>query len=120
MRAPRRSSSALVATVVPWARRAGLLPASASRPWLTARAGSSGVEATLTMRPSSATRSVNVPPVSAPHRMGRAARLPVVPVEVGPSAWALPEPETADDAGLVGFGADLEPPTLVDAYRRGL
>src|SRR5436309_2856294 len=117
-RAPRRSRRALVATVVPWARRIGRRPASASA---TARAGSSGVDRTFTMRPSSVTRSVNVPPVSAPHRMGRrAARLPAVPQDVGPSVWALPDPETADESGLVGFGADLEPPTLVDAYRRGL
>ena len=43
-----------------------------------------------------------------------------MPQDVGPSVWALPDPETADESGLVGFGADLEPPTLVDAYRRGL
>lgn len=43
------------------------------------------------------------------------------PVDPGPSEWALPDPDTTDDpSGLVGFGADLEPATLVDAYRRGL
>ena len=31
----------------------------------------------------------------------------------------LPEP-TPDEADLVGFGADLRPETLVDAYRRGV
>ncbi len=35
-----------------------------------------------------------------------------------PSLWAWPEPEDGD--GLVGFGADLLPATLVDAYRRGI
>jgi leucyl/phenylalanyl-tRNA--protein transferase len=32
----------------------------------------------------------------------------------------LPDPLEADEDGLVGFGADLEPDTLVDAYRRGI
>jgi leucyl/phenylalanyl-tRNA--protein transferase len=45
----------------------------------------------------------------------------VRPVDPGPSTWALPDPQTSDDpSGLVGFGADLEPATLVDAYRRGM
>ena len=39
---------------------------------------------------------------------------------MGPSRWALPDPSEADELGLVGFGADLEPATLVDAYRRGI
>ena len=42
------------------------------------------------------------------------------PVPVGPSRWALPDPAGADVDGLVGLGADLEPETLVDAYRRGI
>ena len=43
------------------------------------------------------------------------------PVDPGPSTWALPDPLGTDEpSGLVGFGADLEPATLVDAYRRGL
>ena len=32
----------------------------------------------------------------------------------------LPEPEEADEDGVVGVGADLAPDTLVDAYRRGI
>jgi leucyl/phenylalanyl-tRNA--protein transferase len=32
----------------------------------------------------------------------------------------LPDPSAADDSGVVGFGADLAPQTLVDAYRRGI
>ena len=40
---------------------------------------------------------------------------------MGRSAWALPEPVTADEgSGLVAFGADLAVETLVDAYRRGI
>lgn len=41
---------------------------------------------------------------------------------MGRSAWALPDPGPDDDdgTGLVAFGADLEPETLVDAYRRGI
>jgi leucyl/phenylalanyl-tRNA--protein transferase len=43
-----------------------------------------------------------------------------VPVEPPPTRWALPDPATADDEGLVGVGADLQPGTLLAAYRRGL
>ncbi|HVF15159.1 MAG TPA: leucyl/phenylalanyl-tRNA--protein transferase [Acidimicrobiales bacterium] len=48
-------------------------------------------------------------PAPAPRRLAR-------------SAWVLPEPGTADDegSGLVAFGADLAPETIVDAYRRGI
>jgi leucyl/phenylalanyl-tRNA--protein transferase len=34
--------------------------------------------------------------------------------------WALPDPETADEHGVAGVGADLEPETLLAAYRGGL
>jgi len=34
--------------------------------------------------------------------------------------WDFPPADTADDDGLVGVGADLEPETLLDAYRSGL
>lgn len=43
-----------------------------------------------------------------------------LPLAVGPSAWALPDPSEADEDGLVGLGADLSVETLVDAYRRGI
>ena len=58
-------------------------------------------------------------------RAGR-ARTPVGPSlaarprPVGPSAWLLPDPASADEDGVVGIGADLAPSTLVDAYRRGI
>src|SRR5947208_15536409 len=42
-----------------------------------------------------------------------------MPEPVGPSAWRLSDPERID-GDVVGVGADLEPATLVDAYRRGL
>ncbi|MBS3940023.1 MAG: leucyl/phenylalanyl-tRNA--protein transferase [Actinobacteria bacterium] len=32
----------------------------------------------------------------------------------------MPDPEEADEDGVVGVGADLAPGTLVDAYRRGI
>jgi leucyl/phenylalanyl-tRNA--protein transferase len=41
-------------------------------------------------------------------------------VEPPPPRWAFPPVETADDDGLVGVGADLEPGTVLSAYRRGL
>jgi len=41
---------------------------------------------------------------------------------VGGTPWRIPDPGTADPeaGGVVGFGADLKPATLVDAYRRGI
>jgi leucyl/phenylalanyl-tRNA---protein transferase len=38
----------------------------------------------------------------------------------GPSRWRFPDPAAAGEDGLVGIGADLEPATLVDAYRMGI
>lgn len=35
-------------------------------------------------------------------------------------AWVFPPADTADENGVVGIGADLEPATLVAAYSRGL
>jgi leucyl/phenylalanyl-tRNA--protein transferase len=46
--------------------------------------------------------------------------LAAAPTPVAPCHWALPDPADADEHGLVGFGADLEPATLVAAYRTGL
>lgn len=42
------------------------------------------------------------------------------PVEPPPSRWELPHPSTADESGIVGIGADLEPGTVLAAYRSGL
>ncbi len=42
------------------------------------------------------------------------------PMEPSPSRWKLPPPVAADEHGLVGVGADLEPGTLLAAYRGGL
>jgi leucyl/phenylalanyl-tRNA---protein transferase len=44
----------------------------------------------------------------------------MAPVEPPPSVWALPDPLDADGDGVCGVGADLEPGTLLAAYRRGL
>jgi leucyl/phenylalanyl-tRNA--protein transferase len=38
----------------------------------------------------------------------------------GPSRWRFPDPAGAGEDGLVGIGADLEPATLLHAYRRGI
>jgi leucyl/phenylalanyl-tRNA--protein transferase len=43
-----------------------------------------------------------------------------MPVDPGPSRWAFPAVDGADEDGLVGVGADLEPATILAAYRRGL
>jgi leucyl/phenylalanyl-tRNA--protein transferase len=42
------------------------------------------------------------------------------PVEPPPSRWGFPPVDSADQDGIVGFGADLEPGTLLEAYRRGI
>ena len=47
-------------------------------------------------------------------------RLGVMPIEPPPIRWVLPSPERADPQGLVAVGADLEPGTLLAAYRTGL
>lgn len=44
-----------------------------------------------------------------------------MPVEPAPTRWLLPDPATAEpDEDIVGVGADLEPGTLLAAYRTGL
>jgi leucyl/phenylalanyl-tRNA---protein transferase len=43
-----------------------------------------------------------------------------VPIEPQPTRWRLPSPEHADDDGIVAVGGDLEPGTLLAAYRHGL
>jgi leucyl/phenylalanyl-tRNA--protein transferase len=43
-----------------------------------------------------------------------------VPVEPPATRWRLPSPAAADRDGIAGIGGDLEPGTLLAAYRRGL
>ncbi|MEI7593055.1 MAG: leucyl/phenylalanyl-tRNA--protein transferase [Actinomycetes bacterium] len=43
-----------------------------------------------------------------------------MPIEPPASPWALPPAQSADDDGVVGVGADLEPGTILAAYRSGL
>lgn len=43
-----------------------------------------------------------------------------MPVEPPPTPWVMPSPDQADAHGLVAVGADLEPGTLLAAYRSGL
>ncbi|HKE98769.1 MAG TPA: leucyl/phenylalanyl-tRNA--protein transferase [Actinomycetes bacterium] len=42
------------------------------------------------------------------------------PLDPGPSRWQFPDPASAGADGVVGLGADLDPATLVQAYRRGI
>src|SRR5215216_4366896 len=44
----------------------------------------------------------------------------VVPHGVGRSRWRLPRPSAWADSDLLAVGGDLEPSTLIDAYRRGM
>jgi leucyl/phenylalanyl-tRNA--protein transferase len=39
---------------------------------------------------------------------------------VGKSCWRLPPPSEWPDSDLLALGADLEPSTVIDAYRRGM
>jgi leucyl/phenylalanyl-tRNA--protein transferase len=43
-----------------------------------------------------------------------------VPIEPPPTSWLLPPADSADETEIVGVGADLEPGTLLAAYRSGL
>lgn len=43
-----------------------------------------------------------------------------MPIEPPATGWVFPDPAAAEDDDLVGMGADLEPGTLLAAYRRGL
>lgn len=43
-----------------------------------------------------------------------------MPIEPAPTQWELPSAHSAGDDDLVGIGADLEPGTLLSAYRSGI
>jgi leucyl/phenylalanyl-tRNA--protein transferase len=43
-----------------------------------------------------------------------------VPIEPPPTSWLLPPADSADETEIVGVGADLEPGTLLAAYRAAL
>ena len=52
--------------------------------------------------------------------MGSVDHVPVPPIDPPPSRWDLPTATDADESGIVGIGADLEPGTVLAAYRQGL
>jgi leucyl/phenylalanyl-tRNA---protein transferase len=43
-----------------------------------------------------------------------------MPVLPSPSGWSFPDPATAVDSEVVAIGGDLEPGTLLQAYRSGM
>lgn len=43
-----------------------------------------------------------------------------VPIEPPPTRWNLPDSESADEREICGVGADLEPGTVLAAYRSGI
>ncbi len=43
-----------------------------------------------------------------------------MPVEPPPTTWQLPTADQANAVGIVGVGADLEPGTVLQAYRQGM
>lgn len=51
---------------------------------------------------------------------GMATMMPPMPVEPPPTAWRLPPADAASSGGIAAVGADLEPGTLLAAYRGGL
>jgi leucyl/phenylalanyl-tRNA--protein transferase len=54
-------------------------------------------------------------------RDGDGRRAPLVsPIEPPPSRWAMPANAPIDESDIVALGADLEPGTLLAAYRQGL
>src|SRR2546421_3580132 len=114
--APRRSSSALVATVVPWASRSGR--GCRRRASTTASEGSCGVEGTLSTLPSSTTTSVNVPPVSTP-----TATVAVLPDVGGPVTRAAHlgtgrlQGQAIDEVVVGIDGMSLHPPERDPAVR---
>lgn len=42
------------------------------------------------------------------------------PIEPEPTVWSFPPVDRAEDSGLLAIGGDLEPGTLLSAYRSGL
>ncbi|MGA0034519.1 MAG: leucyl/phenylalanyl-tRNA--protein transferase [Ilumatobacteraceae bacterium] len=52
--------------------------------------------------------------------MSRRGAEDLAPVEPEPSRWVLPSEGPTDDSALVAIGGDLEPGTLLAAYRMGL
>ena len=115
--APLRSRTALVATVEPWTSSSiapGSRPA-ASIACMAPSSGLAGVLGTFAVRtdsPSTATRSVNVPPTSMPTRTPGSR----VALELGP--WpAYEEPPAADVAGARCTGSVA--PAWTAHVRRG-
>lgn len=54
-------------------------------------------------------------------RVGPVPSVPLVaPIEPPPSRWTMPADGPIDDSDIVALGADLEPGTLLAAYRSGL
>ncbi|MEZ5231210.1 MAG: leucyl/phenylalanyl-tRNA--protein transferase [Acidimicrobiia bacterium] len=43
-----------------------------------------------------------------------------LPIEPPPTPWVFPPLDQADESGVIGVGADLEPGTLLHAYRHGI
>ncbi|MEQ4206487.1 leucyl/phenylalanyl-tRNA--protein transferase [Actinopolymorpha sp. B9G3] len=43
-----------------------------------------------------------------------------MPTELPPTRWEFPSPEVAGTGDLIGQGADLEPATILAAYRQGI
>jgi hypothetical protein len=95
VRAPRRSRTAFVATVVPWTTRSGVLPPSSVDTLEDGAAGSSGVEGRLCTSEGAvrqSRKSVKVPPTSTPRSV------------LTGSCYQRPRTEAGADAGSVDRG----------------
>lgn len=65
-------------------------------------------------------RSGRFDPPTSPPRTPLLATPLLTPVEPPPSRWTMPTEGPVDDSDIVALGADLEPGTLLAAYRAGL
>jgi leucyl/phenylalanyl-tRNA---protein transferase len=52
--------------------------------------------------------------------LAKGVSLSKAPTPVGASRWLLPQPSLLPDGDLVAVGGDLEPATIVNAYRHGM
>lgn len=58
--------------------------------------------------------------IGAPQLTGLPTTPLIVPVEPPASRWVMPDSGPLDDSDIVAIGADLQPGTLLHAYRAGL
>ena len=111
---PRRSWGSTACARSPGGRSAPRRPAGTS----AIRSGSASGDRCDIEPDDAMTTSIADPRSSS--REGGGSMLAPMPIEPPPSGFAFPSPATADQHGRVVVGGDLEPGTLLAAYRAGL